>query len=774
MRLSHSRVGVGAVSMIVLAVVAFARPAAATTAAALCGAAANPCVVNTAITVDDLSVIDLGNRALLVTSTGSLNVGSGTMTILAGVITVEQGGSITGLGSGSLPGGIITMRGSDLNVAGLIRSDGAPPRDITLEFTGAVTISGTVSARALFRNASGAVIVVEGASANISGTLDARAGTEDSSGGEIDVTTVASMTISGTITTVGPDGGGITLEAGTGFGGGNLTLTRSSRLFADGAFQSGFGGNVDLSAAGNALTTGSIQLGGAITVTGHNNPSIELGGGSGGCLTILADGNVVADNPTGFADCGPGSVGALCVRGGGTDGDGGEIDISTNVGTVVLASPVDVSAPGNDGGAGTFSIDAGGPIVVVSSINAAGGEGGDVALTSTNGSVTVDSGATINTSGRAGGSGGSICLESASVRAGMPAAVVSSGMLLADGGAGLGPITGGLGGAIELIGLDSARLAGLASAEGGLGGGLGGGVVVTANDGPAFVEGTVRARGRGEAGGSVAVDGSRIEMRGSIDVSGSTGGAALTDIGLRSTGAIFIAGPMTASGSPGSGGLIEVISEGTVAIAGTLTADAGTMPGGRVLVRGCTVLNCIPTAEGCDGGTGAVRALGPGGTNRFTGRDQVIVFGTMTANNQTGRNEVVVRPPTSENAVILGGVATPAAVVIADDTLLPCPVCGNRVIEPPETCDDGNTMDGDGCSSTCRLEGLIIPGDANGDFVVNDDDIGFLAAEIYDGDGDQLGDVSGGAFRGSPGADANDDDRITAADFVALAEILGE
>ncbi len=32
------------------------------------------------------------------------------------------------------------------------------------------------------------------------------------------------------------------------------------------------------------------------------------------------------------------------------------------------------------------------------------------------------------------------------------------------------------------------------------------------------------------------------------------------------------------------------------------------------------------------------------------------------------------------------------------------PVCGNGVIEPPEECDDGNTADGDGCSSICEIE----------------------------------------------------------------------
>jgi serine protease len=33
------------------------------------------------------------------------------------------------------------------------------------------------------------------------------------------------------------------------------------------------------------------------------------------------------------------------------------------------------------------------------------------------------------------------------------------------------------------------------------------------------------------------------------------------------------------------------------------------------------------------------------------------------------------------------------------------PVCGNRTVEAGEQCDDGNTTSGDGCSSTCQIEG---------------------------------------------------------------------
>jgi cysteine-rich repeat protein len=37
----------------------------------------------------------------------------------------------------------------------------------------------------------------------------------------------------------------------------------------------------------------------------------------------------------------------------------------------------------------------------------------------------------------------------------------------------------------------------------------------------------------------------------------------------------------------------------------------------------------------------------------------------------------------------------------------PKAVCGNGKIEPGETCDDGNTKDGDSCPSTCRIEHCV-------------------------------------------------------------------
>ena len=47
----------------------------------------------------------------------------------------------------------------------------------------------------------------------------------------------------------------------------------------------------------------------------------------------------------------------------------------------------------------------------------------------------------------------------------------------------------------------------------------------------------------------------------------------------------------------------------------------------------------------------------------------------------------------------------------------PEPVCGNYIVEGNETCDDGNTVDGDGCSAVCQLEDLT---PLTGEIIINE------------------------------------------------------
>lgn len=65
-----------------------------------------------------------------------------------------------------------------------------------------------------------------------------------------------------------------------------------------------------------------------------------------------------------------------------------------------------------------------------------------------------------------------------------------------------------------------------------------------------------------------------------------------------------------------------------------------------------------------------------------------------------------------------------------------------------------------------------LPGDANGDGVVNMADFDALAREITDGDGNLAIRAQDGNYRGSWGADANQDGLIDSRDLIALANLM--
>ena len=70
-----------------------------------------------------------------------------------------------------------------------------------------------------------------------------------------------------------------------------------------------------------------------------------------------------------------------------------------------------------------------------------------------------------------------------------------------------------------------------------------------------------------------------------------------------------------------------------------------------------------------------------------------------------------------------------------------CWVCGNGAVDGDEECDDGNTVDGDGCSSTCTIEET--PPDSDGDGVSdsNDNCPDVANPDEADSDGDGIGDA---------------------------------
>jgi cysteine-rich repeat protein len=225
---------------------------------------------------------------------------------------------------------------------------------------------------------------------------------------------------------------------------------------------------------------------------------------------------------------------------------------------------------------------------------------------------------------------------------------------------------------------------------------------------------------------------------------------------------------------------VDVLSDADVSFGNTLVTD-GSLDGGRVTALGCIVAVCGQNNPLCPAGAvGSLSSLGTGGTNRLVGRGRqeigsseidtsVVVFGSIVARTA---NQLVY--PQGGLQPVVFGSANPVASLIADPNLMPCPVCGNGVTEPPEQCDDGNRNDGDGCSSNCQMEEPV-PGDSNGDGRVSRDDVDDLILEIFDGDGDSVATVSSpmGTFPGNPGADANLDRLINAADVTETILLIG-
>ncbi|MFN8641993.1 MAG: hypothetical protein U0802_10155 [Candidatus Binatia bacterium] len=741
----------------VLALV-WSAPALATTADDICAAAADPCVVATPVAVTNLSVIDVGARELRINAGGALDVGFGTMTIRAGRLTVNASGFVRANGSSSATGGTLTIDAGALTVLGSIEANGAPGGTITITSPGDVSIAGTgVSARALTPAEVGGTISISGATVSLSSLVSVFGGF-DALGGDATISATGAVAITGTIDATGGDGGSIDVTAGAMPGAGDVIIGTAAILKVDATAAGGFGGTVDVSAHGDAVDSGRVRLDGTLSALGKSG-STDTGGGAGGCITVAADGDV--DNESDAA--------AVNASGGGPDGDGGEVEVTSRRGTVTLNGKVDGGSAGAESSGGSLTVDAGQDASVMGTLSVRGGDGGagEIDVNSATANVRIGRAAQLVADATSGGAGGAISLDSGLGDVGTRSIVVE-GTLSAAGGA-----NGGAGGTLELDGNDAVRVAATATlrAAGAVGGGLGGTIMIDVAGGPALVDGALTAAGGSPsgAGGVIAVDASqRIVLTAAADAHGFGSGGR---IGLASTGDVDVRGNLLASSSAANGGSIEIRSEGAAMIAASLIADGITTPGASVDVEACSLTVCGLDSPVCpSGGAGVLSSLGPEGRNRTTGREATVILGTLRADPTSGRNVLLYDGDPAREPFVLGTVV-PAALVTASDLVTRCPACGNGSIEPPETCDDDNQLDGDGCSHLCQVEAPI-PGDANGDYVLAPDDRGFAIAEIFDGDGDTVGTVSGGTFAGGPGADANDDGFVTAADLVAITTLL--
>ena len=443
-------------------------------------------------------------------------------------------------------------------------------------------------------------------------------------------------------------------------------------------------GDVSLGATGTVDVRGNrsggdvfLRSGGSIAVAGKVLARDMTGLAAGGLIVIQATGNIST------------TADANIDAQGGIDSDGGgEIDITAG-GNVTLLN--DLHASGFDGG---FIIIEAGASVAMKSADASGrgdaGSGGCVDLVAgTGGRVNGE----INVTGATGlfmtgGCGGLVCLDG-----GLGEMRIAAGATVkADGAA-----PDGGGGQVALLSRGNIVISAPITARGPSGETCGGDLCIDAGvDVQLESNGSLDVSG-GDAGGDLEIGAGRnVGISAAVDASGRQRGSLGGDITLR-------------AGLKGRGALTSAATI-DVSSADACSVENGCGQAGLVEVSGCNVML-----------SGTIDASGPdAGETLITSRDQLTSFAALiatrtTPEGSTGFNRIVHRSdraPMLQTASInppamLVAVATcPATGPTEPPCLTPCPVCGNNIVEFPETCDLGVVppVSCGGCSAFCRLE----------------------------------------------------------------------
>jgi len=682
------RTGVRTAAIVGALVLFPALRAGATDADDLCDLLDDPCVVNTPVTVTDGSIIDVGDRTLEIQAGGSLNVSSGSMTIRGQSVVVDAGGALLARNPSDTGGSILVMADT-ITMTGKIDASGDEAGVVDLEATGAVTVNSTspngIFVDAIPLDASGNEIDISGATVTIAaGAVVESLGKGDGCGGDITIQATADVTVAGTVDGSGGDGGSAAITAGVTknmmANSGNINVMPTGRITATGNIAAACGGTIELDAHGDGMTTGRIIMDGQIDASAPVGNTLD-GGGTGGTIDLSADGSII-DNST---------MARYTAIGSGPDGEGGDVDLISNSGSVVLPARVSVGSAGIDSGGGCLDVSGFGDVTVSGTIDAVAGSNssGEVDLNSTNGDVIVTSSASIDVSANTGGDAGVISIATQALEG--PAAVRVQGRLRANGGAVSGAVAGA-GGLIQLSGGDSLSVAATGVAEAMTRGPLLGtsdvGVIMaSAARGPVSINGTLTAQGQGNGapGGRIAVDAAALSGSGTLNASGQ--GAAGGTISVETAGRVSWNGSMLAMASGMfPGGMVEVVTDnGDFDLRGTIRTDGDSSASNPDV----SILACQLVVES----TGVISSTQAGGENLLTGREGTAIFGTL----QAGASNVIrynVDPP----VIFAGAVVTPTPEEQQDASIPRC------VVTPTPT------------------PGMCV-GDCNGDGMVTTDEL---------------------------------------------------
>ncbi|MFN2375667.1 MAG: DUF4215 domain-containing protein, partial [Candidatus Binatia bacterium] len=227
-------------------------------------------------------------------------------------------------------------------------------------------------------------------------------------------------------------------------------------------------------------------------------------------------------------------------------------------------------------------------------------------------------------------------------------------------------------------------------------GGYGGFAFVEA-DGDIVMHGDVQAKGKGvrDSGGGVidlfARGSMHIGPESLLSTAGDDGEVALWAEGdqLMEGTVLLDGGPRTETGDA------LVLSRGDLTISGQVLVLGGNGDGSTL--HGIDVDACrIALAPGS-----LLENRGDTGRTRLVARESMTLLAGSTVESK-GTNILAYRaeakPP------LLQGAVSPVPQLVLNSSLSGCPVCGNNEIDQDETCDDGNTTPGDGCSEVCLTE----------------------------------------------------------------------
>jgi cysteine-rich repeat protein len=381
------------------------------------------------------------------------------------------------------------------------------------------------------------------------------------------------------------------------------------------------------------------------------------------------------------------------------DSDGGIIDLEAGTGTLTVNDTLQVSGGGASQG-GEVALSSGGDIVQNATIDATGGDfdGGFVEFLA-DGNVFIN--ADIDADSNSGeGFGGEISvLADGDITIGGDIKLKTNGHQSQFNSAGDGGLQ-------EYSAIGTVTFGPLAQIQGSGAGpdGSADEVVFESDEQDVIIEGDIvfSTNGAQGSGGTFEVSAGRdivVERTASVDVTGTEFGGGTVDIFADRNATVggFI------DASANNGGSVD-----------TITVDAGKdiVINGELKIAGtaANVANGVIDVDGCfitvESG-GFLNNIGSFGENSFTVSELLTVDagGEVRADAVTGENLVRLRK--EENEPVVNGQVTPALNVTIVDTIGECSECGNSRIEGSETCDDGNTNNGDGCSNDCQLETCI-------------------------------------------------------------------